>query len=361
MKIRINIDDLKKSVTDMDLIMKGNSVSLLDCLYIKAENDTITIIANNLDMAAIKHIPGKIIADGSGLIQRENLGMVLKLKDVAELEIDGDICTVKANRIFKFSALDKAEDFPLPLDFLESNPVYSIAEDQLLYCLKLKKLLPTEEQYSKFRGLWVDESNIIACDGYRLGKIETPNRADKKFMIPDFALHYLTKALVKTSAEPVNFYLTEKRYVKAQNANFELIFRQYEGECIDYSDLFNLENAKMAALYKGDIVNTIGFICDVYKLCYGNRRQRKPMKYSFGDNRLKVNFSTSGKQVMEDIPIEGTDALVDFAIEFDPLLYYEILSLIDGNMLNLCFEKPSTRSVIYGEKENEKYLILPMG
>ena len=48
MKININAEDLKKAALEMDSVMRGNPLPVLDSLMIAAEESGIMLSANNL-------------------------------------------------------------------------------------------------------------------------------------------------------------------------------------------------------------------------------------------------------------------------------------------------------------------------
>jgi len=361
MKVNISIEELKKTVADMDMVMKGNTIPMLDSLLITAGDTGITVTSNNLRMQVIKPVPGDVLADGAALLYSDNLAILLKLKGKVELEFTGCHCVVTGNRLFSFPVYDDAGKFPAMPGINTGEPDYSIPENELLYCMKLKKLISNEPQNPQLHAIWIDKNNILACDGYRLGKIETEYYTPRRFMLPDFVLNYLTKTLEKSSASPVSFYLAEDGYVKVRSSRVEITYRQYKGDFMSYYDRFDLSAAKTAMIPKRELTDTIGFICDVYKSCYkGKKKPVNPVVYTFSDNKLKFAFRADSTYVEEEIQVEALSGDVNFNIGFDPVRYYDLISIIDGNTLTMSFETPLSPSIIYGEKENEKYLVLPI-
>lgn len=361
MKVRINIEALKNTVANMDSIMKGNKVSMLDCLLMTAEDAGITVTVNNLNIMVSKRIPGDVLTKGKALLHRDDLAMLLKMKGDVELVFNGNQCIVTGSRIFKFETVGGAEDYPSLPDVLSNDSNFTIPEDELFYCMKLKKLIAEPSERPRLCGIWIEANNVLACDGFRLGKIEVTSHASKMFMLPDFVLNYLTKALDKKSTAPVTFYLSEKGYVRACSESVEITYRQYEGEFVQYKTLFDLSRVKIAVIRKQDLSSSVGFMCDVYKSSYkGKSRRKDPIVYAFNADRLKLALDANGKYVEEEIEVEQLSGDIDFEIGFQPVQHYELLSLIDGNELTMSFEGPLSHSVIYGAKENEKYLMIPL-
>lgn len=361
MKVKINIERLKNTVADLDSIMKGNALPMLDSLLITASSDAIMVTANNLNIMVSKYVLGEVLIDGKALLHHDDLAMLLKMKNDVILEVENNQCVVTGSRLYKFFSGNDADNFPSMPVVPENEPNFTIPESDLLYCLKLKKLTSSDSNYApRFCGIWIDENNILACDGFRLGKIETKYHAAKKFMLPDFVLNYLAKALEKKSSSPVVFYLSERGYVKARSDSFEIIYRQYEGDFVSYNTMFDLNKAKTAIIRKQDLSNTIGFMCDVYKMSYkGKRRPITPIVFTLTADKLKMTLTAEDKYVEDEIPVEKLSGDVGFQIGFQPLKSYELLSLIDGDEITMSFEKQLSPSIIFGEKENEKYLLLP--
>jgi len=364
MKIKINTGELKKAVADIDFIMKGNPINILDSLLITAENNDITLTVNNLSIKAVKRLPGEILTEGRAVLHRDDLGTILKMKNDAEIELAGKHCTVKGKRIFTFPVESSADDFPVMPEIPEGEPDFAIPENDLLYCLKLKQFVAAPETARTFfRGLWIDKNNILACDGGRLGKIEIKYESSKKFMLPDFTLNYLVKALDKKSSSLVMFFVGENRCVKAVSDNFEITFKQYEGNFLPYEDKFNLENAKKIIVKKQDLAEAVEFVCDIEK-SGGSRKKNKsfkPVVYRFFDKKFILDYNLRGKYTEENISFtspENDD--IELTIGFNPFCVAEILSMTDSENITMIFSTPLAPSVIYGEKANEKYLLLPL-
>jgi DNA polymerase III sliding clamp (beta) subunit (PCNA family) len=344
----------------MDQIMKGNTLRILDSLLITAKDGAITLTANDLNIKVDKRVPGEVLLDGLALLPRDDLALLLKMKNDVELAFEDHQCTVKGSRVFKFAVDGNVDDFPSMPDIPEGEPDFAIPENDLLYCLKLKKIIPASGN-ARFQGLWIDKNNILACDGYRLGKIELVVDSARKFMLPDFVLNYLAKALDKKSSSLVVFYIAERGYVKARSESFEIAFRQYDGDFFSYENLFSPGEAKTVVFQKRALTDAIGFICDIGKSGGKNSLKRKePVVYTFRDHKLKLVYSADDRHVEEEILFTCPDAgNMDLAIGFNPFYNYEVLSMVDGEQVTMSFEKTRSPSMIRGDKENEKYLLLP--
>jgi DNA polymerase III sliding clamp (beta) subunit (PCNA family) len=360
MKIKINADELRKTAADMDFIMKGNKTKTLDSLLITAKNDVITLIVNNSSIQAEKTLSGKIITEGSVLISRDDLGVILKMKGDVELEFSGNQCSVKGKRLFKFTVENSADDFLLMPDIPENEPDFAIAEKDLLYCMKLKKSIANPDTIKQqLRGIWIDKNNILACDTQKLSKIEITSETSQKFMIPDFALDYLAKALNEKSSSLVDFYISENGYIKARSDNFVITFGQYKGDFPDYEKLLQDNAVKKIIVKKQDLSETINFVCDVSKSNKGGKTRSEPVVYRFYDKVFKLDYSFSGKHTEEDIPftvLENDGA--ELTIGFNPFYVSEILSMTNGENITMSFNSPLTPSVIHDENETEKYLLI---
>lgn len=357
MRVKINVEDLKKAAADMDFIMKGNMLNMLDSLLITATANAITLTVNNLKIRAEKRVPGEVLQEGNALLHRDDLGILLKMKNDVELDFTGKQCTMTGNRIFTCTVEEGADEFPVMPEIPEGEPVFAIPEKDLLYCLKLRKLIATDGQ-DRLRGIWIDKNNILACDGYRLGKIEMVYHSANRFMLPDFVLTYLTKALDKKSLSLVVFHLSEKGYVKAFSDNFEITFRQYDGELISYENMFVTNDVQTAAFQKQDLVEAIGFICDISK---NNRKAKSPVTYNFCDNRLTLDYKAANKHVEEEIKFTNQNAdKIGLTVGFNPLYNYELLSMVESDRITMSFANSYSPSIIHGENESEKYLLLPV-
>ena len=362
MIIKVNVEDFKKAVADLDLIMKGNQLPILNSLLITAENAAIKLTVNNLNIKVDKTLPGTVLADGKAVLSRDDLLLLLKMKDTVEMEIEGNQCTVKGTRVFKFDTFGAAEDFPVMPEVPEGEPDFAIYESELLHCLKLK-VIAADAEVDKLRALWVNKNNILACDGYKLGKIEVQFETSCRFMLPDFVVAYLAKALNKKASSMVEFWLSDtKSYVKARSESFEITFRQYEGDFLSYEGMFDTAGAKTVVLKKNQMAEAIAFMCDIGKS--GSAKKRKnPVVYTFGGNRLKLAYSVNGKQVNDEVayttPTPETDD-IDLTIGFDPFYNYELLSMVESEQVVMSFKTPYSPSIIRGDKDSEKYLLLPV-
>lgn len=357
MKIRIHIEDLKKTVADMEPSLKGNALPILNSLFITARDDTIRLTMNNLNMQVEKILPGEILVEGNGLLHHDDLSLLLRMKKGVELEFAGGQCTVRGTRIFKFPVDNDADDFPFMATVPEDEPVFMIPQSEMLYALKMRKITSTEKEKEQYRGLWIDKNYVLACDGYRLGKIETSFHSTQKFMLPDCVLVFFAKAMEKKSS-PVAFFLAARGYVKARTDDFVLTYRQYTGDFLAYESLFEADGAKIIHLQKKALLEAIDFICKVDRS--GVKRRQEPVVYHFGQGTLTLVYRSKGKQVEEEIHFIGQGGgEIDFPIGFDPYYVSDILSMVVGENITMSFVRPHAPSIIQGERETEKYVLTP--
>jgi DNA polymerase III sliding clamp (beta) subunit (PCNA family) len=99
MNVIINQYDLESAIEKAEKVMrKSVPLPILDSILLNAQNDKITITANNLESAIIIPVDGYITQPGSILIDKSNFKLIKKL--TGELHITDNAGTVEitANR-----------------------------------------------------------------------------------------------------------------------------------------------------------------------------------------------------------------------------------------------------------------------
>lgn len=107
--------------------------------------------------------------------------------------------------------------------------------------------------------------------------------------------------------------------------------------------------------------DSINFIVDVIKQSNKRTSIKDRVEYLINSKELCLSATTKTKNVNETIQVHKCDCdNFELKIAFDPIFVKEIISLLSGGKINMIYTKELSPSIITGDNDKEKYLLLPL-
>jgi len=338
------------------------SLSILQCILIKAKDGVITLTANDTEFGIETKVEGKIIEEGIIALDAKFLSdAVRKLPDSNILiETDSNLsvritcdkaktnCTGKNGE--EFTALPKIE---------KTNGIYisnfSLKEliRQTIFCVG--ENASNQIMNSELVNISGDKIEFVALDGHRIAyrKVLLKNTyPDTKAIIPGKTLNEIERILSTDTEKEVVIYF-EKSHVLFEIDDTIIVSRVVEGTYFDYEKMLTKDYETKIEVNKKDIFNCIDRSTIMLR-----EGEKKPIIFEVRDNNINFYMKTMFGEMNEDLNVNKTGKDIDIA--FNPQFLIDTLKVIDEETINLYMMSPKNPCIIRDEEDNYVYLILPV-
>ena len=339
------------------------TMPILECILLKAVDNKLTLVGNNLELGIESTIDADVISDGYIALEAKIFSEIIRRMpgEVVEISSDENYMTSIVSEKSKFQiAAQSGKDFPaLPdvekvnvctvnqLDLKEMirQTIFSVAQDET------RPILTGEMLQIKNNSL-----NMVAVDGYRISyrKLEISNEnSDIEVVIPGKTLGEINKILSSEENEQVHIYFGEK-HVLFDLGDSKVVSRLLEGDFLRYEQVFSPD-------YETKIlVDRKNFLMSIERAALISREGKKnPIRVEIdGDKMIITSNAELGTSREElDVILEGKEIV----IAFNPRYLIDALKAIDDDDVYIQFISPLTPCIINpASGDNFKYLILPI-
>jgi DNA polymerase-3 subunit beta len=346
---------------------------ILETVLVSAK-DQITLTANNLETSIAITIQGEVVEKGEVTIHKDNFKLIKKISGDIEItdekiRIDDENyqynVNVKGNRKIKFTSYNP-NNFA-PTQEREMVTAFNMIENEFKSVLKLKPLMGHIEGRITLASICINKDRFIACDGFRLARINKTinNQCDYNILIPVKAVLELDKILDKKSNDNLRFdYWThDKVYAEMLTItgnDFVYTTRLIGGDYLKVDDIipknfetyFELENKK-------DMLTALDFIQD-FSSSKNKSKTQYPTVLVLQDDTLTLKCMTDEHSSVEEV--EGNLSGNDLAIGFNGRYLIESLKIIDSDNIKMSFAGSGTLPMIISDINNddELHMVLPV-
>ena len=373
MKFTVDCAPFQKVLSSLEKVTaKRNTTPILGNIYLKAEKDTITLRATDLELEVtillnegvsieqegISTIPAQLL---NNIIQKLPTGAQVTLA----LNPEGSRLTLTAGKsTYRLPTLT-AEDFPhmeatnLPITFSLS------AKDLIRLFDQTSFAASTEETRYYLNGVYfhVDESKdtkvlkVVATDGHRLATSEAPLPEGAENMtgiiIPKKTVEELKKIVGNTDIIQIN---ASDQRISCSVGNVSLVSKTIDGKFPDYKRVIPDEskNNKNLEISVSSFKEALGRISTLSET---STRSVK-LQVSAKAVNLTVSLSESqGEETLEPLSYEGED----IEIGFNSTYLLDILRLIGSDAVNLQFSDDQSPATILDKAEEQTlFVLMPM-
>ncbi len=369
MKIIILKNNLIEALSSVEKAVScENNLPILKSVKLEAgENNSITLISTNLELAIRHKISGKVINKGISIIPFSFFNSIIRNLNTEKvhLEYKNKKLTIKADNYEGVLNCDNPREFPIIPEIQDKSKSIEI-KSKLLKKFLSRALIAT--QYSEIRpeinGIYfnikANQLTLVGTDSFRLveevldiNEIET-NFSDLKMIVP---LKTAENILKITSNEGQVSIYTDSNQVLFENGNKMVISRLVNGNFPDYKNIIPKGSSEEIIVNRDELINAIeltkvfaGKASDItFKISTnGKVLEVYSVNDIIGKNNYRVPVSTEGKK--EEIKIS-----------FNWRYILDGLKIYENNEVVLGFNNSEKPVVVRDKKEKRVvYIVMPI-
>lgn len=363
MKIECSKSNLLNGVSIVSkAVPSKTSMSILQCILVKAKDGVITLTANDMEIGIETKIEGNIIREGSVALDAKFFAeTVRKLPDsTITIDVDSNFVTnitcEKAK--LNFSGNDGDEFAAIPKILKVDNVLisdFSLKEiiRQTIFCVGDNS--SNQIMNSELFHINGDLLEVVALDGHRIAyrKINLKNTyPEMKVIIPGKTLNEIERILSGDQNKDVIIYF-EKNYVLFEIENTIIVSRLVEGNYFDYEKMLTKDYETKIEVNKKEIFNCIDRSTLMLR-----EGEKKPIIFEVRDGYINFYMKTMFGEMNEDLNVSKSGKDIDIA--FNPQFFLDTLKVIDEEEIDIFMMTPKNPCIIRNDDDSYVYLILPV-
>lgn len=353
-------------LTGVQIVSKAvpakTTMPTLECILIDATRGSITLTANDMEMAIETIVDGSIAERGMIAIDAKFLlEIVRKLPDNdITISTDSNLKTTITCEKSRFNIIGKAgEDF-------NRLPEYSRDDSIIIGQFTFKDIvrqtifsIADNENNKMMTGelFQIDGHvlKIVSLDGHRISVRKVLLRdsyESHKVVVPGKTLNEVSKILNGDGDSYVTIYFSDKHIV-FEFGDTKVVSRLIEGEYFKIDQMFDNDYETKVNINKKELLNCIDRATLLVK-----EGDKKPIIMSIGDESMELKISSVIGSMREDLSIDKSGR--DMMIGFNPKFLIDALRVIDDERVDLYLLNSKSPCVIKNFEETYMYLILPV-
>nr|MCR5684780.1 DNA polymerase III subunit beta [Lachnospiraceae bacterium] len=363
MKIVCQKSDMLSGINIVSKAIPAKStVTMLECVLIKAEDDKILLEGNDMELAIETVVEGDIIEEGSVAINAKIFSDIVRKLADSDVTIETDsslnVRITCEKGIFNIPAKE-GDEFPA-LPYVEKEKRITLTEMTLRDIVRqtVFSISDNESNIIMTGELFELTGNIlrvVALDGHRIAirKVELNNDyGNCKVIVPGKALSEIIKILSGENANSVNIYVSDKN-IMFELSNTVILSRIIEGEYYKVDQMLSSDFETHLSINKQALFSSIDRAMPLVK-----ENDKKPIIIGIDDNNMQLKMNTQIGKFEESIGIkkDGKDILIGF----NPKFIMDVLRNIDDEEIDMYLINPKAPCFIKDKDESYIYLILPV-
>ena len=363
MKIKCQRSDLLNSV---NIVLKAvpakSTMPILECMIIEVSENTIKLIANDMELGIETIVKGEIINSGVIAINAKVFSEIIRKLPDNEVTIETDsnyMATIICEKS-KFTISGKtADEFP-SLPKIEKNKALILSQFSLKEVIRQTVFSISDNESNKIMTGELFEINqsemrVVSLDGHRISirKIALKEEFEPtKVIVPGKTLIEVSKILSGEVSDEVCIYFTEK-HILFEFDNTLVLSRLIEGEYYKINQMLSGDYETKVTINKKELLSSIDRATLLIK-----ETEKKPIIVGINDKtmELKINSTIGSMDEEIDITKEGKDILIGF----NPKFLIDALRVIDDEEVTIYLINPKAPCFIKDKEESYIYLILPV-
>lgn len=363
MQIICKKSDLLNSVNiALRAVSSKTTLTILECIVIEAENNTIKLIANDQELGIETIVEGTIVVPGSIAINAKLFSEIIRKLPDSDVTFTTDenlkavIQCEKAN----FNLMGRSvEEFPL-LPQVQRDKSIRISDFSLKEIIRQTVFSISDNESNKIMTgelfeISGDTFKVVSLDGHRISirKIKLHDSyEDMKVIVPGKTLNEISKILSGELDQIVEIYFTDKHILFAFDKT-TVLSRLIEGEYYKIEQMLSNDYVTKVNINNKELLSCIDRASLLIR-----EADKTPIILNIGDDNLELKINSTMGSMKEDIDIkkEGKDILIGF----NPKFLMDALRVIDDEEVEIYLFNPKAPCFIKDKEESYIYLILPI-
>ena len=338
------------------------SMSILQCILIKAEKGKITLTANDGELGIETVVEGTIEREGNVALDAKFLSdIVRKLpENTVTLDVEENFVThITCENSFINLIGKDGDDFTALPKISKTDSIliseFSLREviRQTIFCLSENNT--NHMMNSELFQISNDTLKVVALDGYRIAYREVALKntyPDNKVIIPGKTLNEISRILTGDVNKDVVIYF-EKNHVLFELENTTIVSRLVEGQYFNYEQMLNNDYETKIKVRNKDLYE--GIDRGTLMLREG---ENKPIVFDVSDAKIDLSIKTIVGEMKENISCEKNGK--DIAIAFRPKFFLDVLKVLEEEEINMYMINAKSPCIIRNDENTYVYFILPV-
>ena len=368
MKIIALQENLKRGIGVVSYAVgKNPNLPILSSILIRANSSGILIAATNMEAAIFFPLRGKILTEGSCVVNGKTLldYILLLPNQKIVLEFSDNSLIIKTEQHKTKILADKDEDYPLSLSDISGDQCVFKANDFAGMLTRVMFAVGTNDNHIELSGVFCDfkknEVIFAATDSFRLSEqkiqINTQGISDKNMIIPAKIARDIIKIISMITNDNSDIeVIFNKNQVMFKVDDIEVVSQLIDGQYPEYKTIIPSEFKTTVTMNRANILR----VMRISRLFSNETTNEVLLQFNNKEN-LVVITSESGKvggnTTKEKVKIIGDDNSV--ALNYRYLM--EGLQNIDSEEFIFKMIDNNTPCVLTGTSDNGyMYLIMPI-
>jgi len=339
-----------------------STMAILDCLVLEVKNNTIKIIANDLEIGIETIIEGNIQTEGSVAVNAKVFYEIIRKLPSDDINISVDenyIINISGGKA-KFNISAKStEEFPFLPTIMKNNNIrisqFTLKEIIRQTVFSISDNENTKVMTGELFEIKGNQLKVVSLDGHRISirKVELKETyEDVSVIIPGKTLIEISKILNGGVDDDVNIFFTEK-HALFEFENTIVLSRLIEGEYYKIEKMLSSDYETKLSVSKNEMLDCIDRTTLLIR-----ESEKKPVIIDIKDDKMGFAMHSSIGSMAEEISAskEGKDILIGF----NPRFLMDALRVIDDEEITIYMINPKAPCFIKDEGESYIYLILPV-
>ncbi|MGP1434198.1 MAG: DNA polymerase III subunit beta [Catonella sp.] len=363
MLIKINQGDLIKGINIViKAISSRTTLPILECIVIKTIDNSIRLLANDMELGIETVINGEIIESGGIALKSKIFFDIIRgfPNDLVEINTDNNYkAIIKCGK--KTSTIDgqSIDEFPI-LPNIEIINKIEISQYTLKEMIKQTIFsVSVNENMKVMTGELLEVNNnylrMIALDGHRISirKVLLKGEHENiKAVIPSKTLNEISKILSGEVDDTVVIYFSKKHIVFEFN-NTTVNSRLIDGEFYNVDQMISSDYETKINIDRREFLENMNSA-----LPFITEKEKKPVILNITENNINFRIKTAAGSVDNDMELskDGKDIL----IAFNPVLVMDALKVIEDDNIDIYFLNAKAPCSIKNKEESYLYIVLPV-
>ncbi|MDF2801645.1 MAG: polymerase beta subunit [Anaerocolumna sp.] len=363
MKIICSKSELQNHV---NIVLKAvpakSTMPILECIIIDVKEDSIKLIANDMELGIETVVKGEVLETGSVALNAKVFSEIIRKlpeNDVTIKTDDNYAISISCEKA-KFLISGKgSEEFPF-LPMIEKVNGVVLSQFTLKEIIRQTVFSISDNENNKIMTgelfeIKESELKVVSLDGNRISirkVMLNTSYDDIKVIVPGKTLNELSKILSGEFENEITLYFTDNHII-FEFDNTIVLSRLIEGEYYKINQMLSSDYETKVTINKKELLSCIDRATLLIK-----ESDKKPIIVNINDKsmELKINSVIGSMNEEIDITKEGKD----IQIGFNPKFLIDALKVIDDDEVDIYLINPKAPCFIRDKAENYIYLILPV-